>query len=251
MTMGDSERMDFTDDRLPTLNIGHPVFMNYRGEELSLPTGTIEDLLGELAALEKEVDAFLPSPDSGVMFLKEIYRIVDRLGQVIGPGMACSTGCSACCRVMVATTRVEAELLDERIRSSSPQRQREWEAKVSDRNAFLSDLASGCSPEADLTSFDGLLATCEKYEQANKACPFLGEDHLCQVYEERPLLCRVCWVLTDPRDCEPGEGPPVKFRTAVFQKSHELVGKVSQKHFGDGRVSPIPFWFREKPREHC
>ena len=120
MKTGDSERMDFTDDRLPTLNIGHPVFMNYRGEEVSLPSGTIEYLLGELEALEKEVDAYPPSPDSGLMFLKEIYRIVDRLGKVIGPGMACSTGCSACCRVMVATTRVEAELLGERVRERSP-----------------------------------------------------------------------------------------------------------------------------------
>lgn len=247
--MGDPGRMDFTDERLPTLHIGHPVFMNYRGEEVPLPDGLIERLVGELETLERESVAAVPSREAGLAFLQGIYRVVDRLGETIGPGMACSTGCSACCRVMVATTRVEADNLEERVRSAPLEQRKAWEDKVSDRNTLLRSLASRCSPEADLTSFEGLLATCEDYERANTPCPFLGEDNLCQVYESRPLLCRVCWVLTDPRDCDPGEGPPVKFRTAVFQKAHELVAKVSLRHFGDGRVSPIPYWFRDASRE--
>ena len=55
-------------------------------------------------------------------------------------------------------------------------------------------------------------------------------------------MCRICWTLTDPRDCDPGEGPPVKFRNAVFFRAFDLAILLGKAGFGDDRHRPIPLW---------
>lgn len=235
---------DFSDPRLPTLVVGHPAIMNFRGEEIDLPEELLGKAMEELECLENEVETTEPSPDFGRDALRRVYAIVDLIGDAVGAGMSCRSGCSACCRVMVATTAGEAALMGEAIDRTPSGQQSVWKRSIGERNALLEELASKNTPPSDLTVFVGLLATCEMYERENQPCPFLGSDKLCGIYAERPLLCRVCWVLTDPVDCEPGQGPPVKFRTRVFEKAHALCGKISLTHFGDARVSPIPYWFR-------
>ncbi|MHB8423111.1 MAG: YkgJ family cysteine cluster protein [Leptospirales bacterium] len=236
---------DFSDPSLPTLKIGHPAIMNVRGEEIVIPEGLLEGALQELEELERGMLSEVPSREAGFRILRRIYAIVDRVGTRLAPGMSCRSGCAACCRVMVATTRGESELMKEGIQRRSEAERTRWGGIIRERNELLEELAGKHLPPADLTRLDGLIETCESYERENRPCPFLGPDRMCQVYEDRPLLCRICWVLTDPKDCEPGEGPPVKFRTAVFHSAHELVGKVSVHYFQDDRVSPIPYWFRE------
>lgn len=237
---------NFLDPSLPTLNIGHPAIMNFRGVEVVIPDGLLEGALQELESLERILPSEPPSRETGIGILRRIFLIVDQVGTLLSTGMSCRSGCAACCRVMVATTRGEAELLNDGIQKRSETERTRWSGTIRERNALLGEIAGKHSPPADLTRLDGLIETCESYEREDQPCPFLGPDRLCQIYEDRPLLCRICWVLTDPRDCEPGEGPPVKFRTAVFHRAHELVGKVAVHHFRDDRVSPIPYWFREE-----
>lgn len=235
---------DFNDPSLPTIVVGHPSIINFRGEEVLVPSGLLEKAIDELDRLESEVERGEISFDAGKRILRQVYEIVDRVGQGIAPGMSCHSGCSACCRVMVATTAAEAALIGDRMAGSSNEKQSGWKAEIEKRNTLLEKLSRRQSPPSDLTTFEGLLETCEMYERENQPCPFLGADRLCQIYEDRPLLCRICWVLTDPADCLPKAGPPVKFRTRVFEKAHALSGRISRLHFGDDRVSPIPFWFQ-------
>lgn len=236
---------DFSDPSLPTIEIGHPAIMNVRGEEVVIPEGLLEGGLRDLDALEGALLSEPPSRQTGLGLLRRIFSIVDRVGDRVASGMSCRSGCAACCRVMVATTRGESELLRDRIQKTPPPQRSGWNEAIRERNGLLEEISRRSDPPSDLTRLEGLIDTCESYERENRPCPFLGPDRMCQVYEDRPLLCRICWVLTDPKDCEPGEGPPVKFRTAVFQRAHELVGKISRHHFQDGRVSPIPYWFRD------
>ncbi|MHB1285732.1 MAG: YkgJ family cysteine cluster protein [Leptospirales bacterium] len=236
---------DFLDPALPTLNIGHPAIMNVRGEEVVIPEGLLEKALQELEALEGIALSDFPSRETGLERLRQIFSIVDRVGDAVSSGMSCHSGCASCCRVIVATTRGESELLRERVRTHPESDKVRWSEGILQRNDLLEELSRTRNPPADLGRLEGLIDICEPYEKENQACPFLGPDRMCQVYEDRPLLCRICWVLTDPKDCEPGEGPPVKFRTAVFHRAHEIVGKISQHHFLDDRVSPIPYWFRD------
>ncbi|OOH82392.1 YkgJ family cysteine cluster protein [Leptospirillum ferriphilum] len=235
---------DFNDPSLPTIVVGHPAIINFRGEEVLVASGLLEEAIADLDRVEGEMEKDTFSVESGKRFLRQIYEIVDRVGEGVAPGMSCHSGCSACCRVMVATTAGEASLIEDRMEKSGPEKQVVWKTEIEKRNALLENLARRQTPPSDLTTFKGLLETCEMYERENQPCPFLGGDRLCQIYEDRPLLCRICWVLTDPADCLPDAGPPVKFRTRVFEKAHALCGLLSRRHFGDHRVSPIPFWFQ-------
>ncbi len=230
----------------PTLEIGHPVFMNYRGEELVPPVKLLESLLERLEAIGRESEETTPDPRWAGIALRQIYEIVDELGEAIAAKMACNAGCSACCRVMVSTSAIEADLIRERLKKSPEQDRNQWSILSGERNKRLSALARQTDPPQDLTTFEGLLATCEDWEKENLPCPFLGEGNLCAIYEDRPLLCRVCWVLTDPKDCDPGEGPPVKFRTKVFEKAYFVVAALSLRHLQNGAVSPIPWWITSR-----
>jgi len=226
----------------PTLEIGHPVFMNYRREELYPPFELMEEMIARLESIENECQSLPENPEWAKKALRSIYSIVDALGEKIAPRMSCTAGCAACCRVMVSTSSIEASLIVDRLSEEPPTRKDGWMEIVRERNARLSELASKTDPPADLSTFDGLLATCEDWEKENLPCPFLGEGNLCAIYEDRPLLCRVCWVLTDPEDCNPGAGPPVKFRTKVFEKAYFVVAALSAAHLKNRSVSPIPWW---------
>lgn len=226
----------------PTLQIGHPVFMNYRREEFHPPFALMEEMIARLESIENEGSRLPENPEWAKKALRSIYALVDELGSQIASGMSCNAGCSACCRVMVSTSSVEAALMIDRLSVEPEDRKESWMEIVRDRNARLKELAAKISPPADLSTFEGLLATCEDWEKENLPCPFLGEGNLCSIYEDRPLLCRVCWVLTDPEDCNPGAGPPVKFRTKVFEKAYFVVRDISRRHLKNGSVSPIPWW---------
>ena len=226
----------------PTLQIGHPVFMNYRREELHPPFELMDEILVRLDSIEREGNSLPENPEWAKKALRSIYELVDTLGEKISSRMSCEAGCAACCRVMVSTSAIEASLIIDRLSEEPPARKDKWMEIVRDRNARLEDLSKKTDPPADLSTFEGLLATCEDWERENLPCPFLGEGNLCSIYEERPLLCRVCWVLTDPEDCNPGAGPPVKFRTKVFEKAYFVVAALSGRHLNNKSVSPIPWW---------
>ena len=176
---------DFSDPRLPTLVVGHPGIMNFRGEEIALPEELLEKAMEELERLEEEVETTEPYPDFGRDALRRVYAIVDLVGDAVGAGMSCRPGCSACCRVMVATTAGEAALMGDKVARTPSGQQSAWKKSIGERNALLDDLASKNTPPSDLTVFGGLLATCEMYERENQPCPFLGPDKLCGIPDRR------------------------------------------------------------------
>ena len=227
-------------------------FSNFRKETFTLPVEVYLDSMEDLSAIARRlVEAGGKVKGSEALsMVREVYRIVDRVGKSVENFMSCRASCAACCRMMVGVTRGEGELLRERYRRepSGPVKDR-WDPLLEARSNDLhsvSQTAPMADPDHPLSTLDDMLATCEAYEKLSVTCPFLGEDRLCQIYEERPLMCRICWTLTDPKDYDPGEGPPVKFRNGVFFRAFELVEMISHAGFGDGRRRPIPLWLTEE-----
>lgn len=61
---------------------------------------------------------------------------------------------------------------------------------------------------------------------ANLNCPYLG-DHGCQVYAERPLICRLFG--TTPRmPCPNGKEPAVMIATDLERKIHSFIAETRQ-----------------------
>lgn len=218
---------------------------NYRGETVTLDPGLYRESLDRLSGLEARLgeSGGQITPIEAVSMIRTLYDVVDRVGRAVEEGMACRAGCAACCRMMVAVTRGEGEILRERV-DLEPEGERKdrWREKLLERTEVLLGLEGSADPSRPFSRLDDLLATCEAYEKKNVFCPFLGTDRLCEIYEDRPLMCRMCWTLTDPRDCDPGEGPPVKFRNEVFFRAFDLVMRIGTSGFGDLRHRPIPLW---------
>lgn len=97
--------------------------------------------------------------------------------------LPCKVGCSACCHTQVGITEDEAELLASKINEG---------IKI-DYMLLQKQISVGNNPE-------------EFYQlsYANRRCIFLGADDSCQVYNDRPSVCRTNAVLGESSQCSPG-----------------------------------------------
>lgn len=97
----------------------------------------------------------------------------------------CKAGCSACCHTQVSITEDEAELLASRIEEG---------LKIDYSQLNLQMQAGNSSDEFYKLSFD------------ERKCLFLNSDNKCQVYSDRPSVCRTNAVLGEASQCSTKEG---------------------------------------------
>ena len=106
------------------------------------------------------------------------------------PNLQCAKGCAHCCHTGVAATQVE------------------WDGIL--HNVMESNINLGKVIERSKRTIDRVRETLhskKSLEQIdwhrlviNQPCPFLGEDHACIIYEDRPLDCRLVVAFRD--QCE-------------------------------------------------
>lgn len=89
--------------------------------------------------------------------LRKLYLLLNELGAIAAPYIACGKGCSACCHMNVKVSQLEVALI---------------EKEIGVRPVHLHG-----SKEHDLGKFIGV------------PCPFLN-DGACSIYEVRPFACR-------------------------------------------------------------
>ena len=98
----------------------------------------------------------------------------------------CKVGCSGCCHTQVGITEDEAALLAERVEEG---------VKI-DFNLLEKQIKMGNNPE-----------DFYKLSYDNRRCIFLGSDDACQVYNDRPSVCRTNAVLGEASQCYPNTNP--------------------------------------------
>jgi Fe-S-cluster containining protein len=123
-------------------------------------------------------------------FIHEIDSLVARTmnGSEFKP--CCAKGCSHCCSepLYAETGEVDhmLDMLTEDQRHRVKERTKTWLTKA--------------MPFFDITNDKGL-ADAFAYRDANIECPFL-ENHLCMVYERRPMGCRTFFATGNPDHCK-------------------------------------------------
>ncbi len=135
-----------------------------------------------------------------------VHHVVDEYNKevfahpLVQKFLPCKVGCSGCCHTQVGITDDEAELLAERINDG---------LKI-DLNLLKTQLAVGNNPE-----------DFYKLSQENRRCIFLGSDESCQVYNDRPSVCRTNAVLGEASQCSPhvGEGEPQTMRLLKTERA--------------------------------
>lgn len=96
----------------------------------------------------------------------------------------CKNGCTGCCHTQVSVTQDEAYLLATRVKGG---------IKIDKERLKLQMKAKDSSEEFYKLSYE------------DRRCVFLSEAGSCQVYEDRPSVCRTNAVLGDASQCDTRE----------------------------------------------
>jgi len=137
----------------------------------------------------------------------EAARHLPVLALELGHPVACQRGCCDCCCELVAMTHAEAFVMavflaqpeQAELRERFVRRARDWMIMAGSRPKFaLEALRSG-----DDT---GYLLARREHGLKRIMCP-ANEDGDCKVYEQRPLACRMTYVVDTSANCAPRDPP--------------------------------------------
>lgn len=98
--------------------------------------------------------------------LEAIYGFMDQYAGYVASFTVCQKGCSACCRIPVTVSRLEAEYIH--VMAGTP----------------INEGGTG------------------RQARNGESCPLLSKAGECTVYQFRPFNCRTFHTLDDPRYCE-------------------------------------------------
>ncbi len=115
-----------------------------------------------------------------------VKREFDRNLQVFGDRIHCRRGCSFCCYQLFEITAIEAAYLARWLKMQSEDEQADLEARAKRYREARSRLLEKWGGNRNLVQIEGNLPG----EGLRLACPALGYDGACRVYEARPLVCR-------------------------------------------------------------
>lgn len=129
--------------------------------------------------------------------LKRVYRVMDHISVYRVGHVACRRGCSACCRMNVTITSLEAETIAAAIGRPA--------ARVTETIAHSQDKFVGTP------------------------CPFLVADE-CSIYDDRPLSCRKhASYFTTEKWCSPPHLNTVQAPLVSFGGLDEALAVISAK----------------------
>lgn len=121
--------------------------------------------------------------------LKEADAWFARCQEALGDNIACRRGCTGCCRGLFDITLLDAALLRRGFDRLTPAQQRPARERAAARIAELQRQWPDFTEPYILNLLPDELWT-EMPEDDATPCPLLGDDGLCLVYAERPLICR-------------------------------------------------------------
>ncbi len=156
----------------------------------------------------------------------------------------CEVTCSDCCHALFDLTLIEALYINHQFHQKFKEREKEKadlleKANKADRLVYIikknayKQLQEG-RPEADIVADVGKERIC---------CPLLNEDEKCDLYEHRPITCRLYGIPTaingKGHTCaksafKPGEPYPTvnldTLHTRLYEISRDLVADMKSKH---------------------
>jgi len=121
--------------------------------------------------------------------------------EAAGEPIACTRGCAACCRNLIALSEVEARRLRELVLQLPEPRRAALQARFAEarERADSAGLLQKLQAADQWTEAD-YAALVRTYFDEQIACPFL-EAEACSIYAERPIACREYLVTSPAAHC--------------------------------------------------
>lgn len=115
----------------------------------------------------------------------EKYNLEILSDPLVKSHLSCKLGCKGCCHSQVSVTYEEASLLALRIKEG---------VNIDLKKLYTQSLAGDDSKK------------WYALDHETRGCVFLDDKGLCQVYEDRPAVCRTNNVISDPQLCSTEDG---------------------------------------------
>lgn len=125
-----------------------------------------ENVIAACQTLQVKLDSVKNNP---FLEISLIYGFLDTFGEFASTFTVCQKGCSACCKIGVEMTALEASFI---------------EKNTSHR----------------------IVSNKQRKLKTNTDCPFLI-DGICSIYEYRPFNCRTFFTVDNPKHCETPNEP--------------------------------------------
>lgn len=123
--------------------------------------------------------------------LNEVDTWFARCSLVAGEQISCQRGCSACCRGLFDITLLDACLLQDGFKRLSPAIKRSVRTSARQKILEVQQHWSDFSAPWLMNSYPEEEWDLVMPEEDETPCPLLGTDGLCQVYDSRPMTCRL------------------------------------------------------------
>lgn len=119
-------------------------------------------------------------------FARNLERFRNHITPDGSPGLQCRRGCNACCSHLFEITPLEAAYITRHVQQlPAAERQRLHERAAAYKRA-REKLLDARARELKTQHIEGKLPVVG----LRLACPALGDDGACTIYEARPLICR-------------------------------------------------------------
>ena len=165
----------------------------------------------ELLSLNSQIQDASSAKFSGSHRVQRIRFLASEMTKLFTPQTACSSGCSHCCNIDVATSFQEANIIAKAIKRPLAQPSRTY----------------------DLSETNGAL------RHAGKPCTFLVEGR-CSIYEHRPTMCRALVNMDNTATlCELQDSVMVPVPYLNMTQIHATLGHATR----NDRFADIREWF--------
>ena len=173
---------------------------------------------------------------------KETEQVFHKVSQSYPDEVRCSLGCSDCCYAMFDLTLVEAMYINQKFKEQLAEAKQEEileKANIADRQAYKIKKRIFQERQKGVDT-DQLL---EDVGKKRVRCPLLTDNNRCELYEYRPVTCRLYGIPLQiggsTHTCglsgfEPGKQYPAVFMDKIQDKlvnlSEELVASIPTKN---------------------
>lgn len=173
----------------------------------------------------------------GMEYLNTLYMYFDKLIKPIHAISSCKKGCSACCKLVVSASALEAEVIRNFIINKLDKvKIKEIYRKIAkNKNAYPDALKIG-SIYSDYTT--------GTFMKSNIPCPFLSDKNTCLVYEARPFACRKYLVFSTSEICKLENEEVIYYNAGYFNSLIEIIELLNSIIYKDlNYTKHLPSWF--------
>ena len=143
-----------------------------------------EDIQNTYESLTK--DHIKTAKSEGITPLRKFWQALSQPDKNT-PNLKCEKGCAHCCHTGVAATQVEWD----GILNNAMENNVNLEKVIERSKRTIDRVRETLHSKKSLEQIDWHRLVI------NQPCPFLGEDHACIIYEDRPLDCRLVVAFRD------------------------------------------------------